>query len=111
MTTNTIGLLAFILGATDTARYPDVAPVGIVNVIQFEDQELIVTGAPFKYTKLFPCELPKPEPFNTTWLPTEAVVAEIPEIIGATEVLELTETLSKTPAARFEDESPADNPM
>jgi hypothetical protein len=51
---NTTELLSFMLGATETIRYPDVAPVGIVIVIAALLQELIVTGTAFNSTTLSP---------------------------------------------------------
>ena len=88
------GLLSFILGATETAKYPDVAPDGIVIVIDVALQELIVTGLSFSTTALFPCEAPNPEPEITIWLPAEAVVADTLVIAGAGFAVVLIETLS-----------------
>jgi hypothetical protein len=39
-------------GAKETTRYPDVAPVGIVKVIDVPLQELIVAGKSFNNTTL-----------------------------------------------------------
>jgi hypothetical protein len=94
VTVKSTGLLSFMLGATDTTRSPDIAPLGIVIVIDVSLQELIVTTVPFSNTTLLPCELPKPEPVIVTWLPTDAVVAEIPLICGAGFADELIDTLS-----------------
>jgi hypothetical protein len=90
----TTGLLSSMLGATDTTRSPDVAPVGIVIVIDVLLQELIVTAEPLSSTTLLPCEAPNPVPEITTWLPTEPVVAETPVIAGAGLAVVLTDTLS-----------------
>jgi hypothetical protein len=63
---NVSGLLSFMLGATDTTKYPEVAPAGMVIRIEVALQVLIVTGAPFRYTTLLPCDVPNPEPEITT---------------------------------------------
>jgi hypothetical protein len=55
-----------MLGATETMKFPEVAPVGIVRVMEVLLQELIVTGALFSVTKLPFCVAPKPEPVITT---------------------------------------------
>jgi hypothetical protein len=91
-----------MLGATDTAKRPEVAPVGIVAIIAVGLQELIVSGDPFSNTWLVDSEVPKPEPDTTTWLPTAPVVAESPVIAGAGEVVELIDTLSNVAVARVE---------
>ena len=70
-------------GPTDTTRYPDVAPAGIVIVIELALQELIVAATAFIRAWLLPCDAPNPDPEITIWLPTEAVVAETPVITGA----------------------------
>jgi hypothetical protein len=49
---NTKALLSFIAGATETSINPEVAPEGIVTVIEVLLQALIVTGALFKKTSL-----------------------------------------------------------
>ena len=59
-------LLSFIPGATETSNGPDVAPAGIVIVIDVPLHVLIVTAAPFSSTPLPPCEPPNPEPEITT---------------------------------------------
>jgi hypothetical protein len=63
-----------MLGATETTIGPDVAPEGIVMMIDVAVQESIVTGAPFSVTRLVPWEVPNPDPEITTWLPIDAVV-------------------------------------
>jgi len=83
-----------MLGATETTKYPEVAPVGIVVTMDVLPHELIVTGVLFKVTTLLPLEAPKPEPEMTTWLPTEPVVAETPVMRGAGLEEVLTETES-----------------
>jgi hypothetical protein len=64
-------------------------------------QELIVTSASFKRTTPLPCDAPKFEPLITTWLPTDAVVAETPVITGAGLAVELTDTLSNVPVNKL----------
>jgi hypothetical protein len=60
------GLLLFMLGATVTAKGPEVAPAGIVMVMDVALQELMVTPAPFSSTTLLPCAPPNPVPEITT---------------------------------------------
>jgi len=84
-----------MLGATSTDITPDVAPAGIVTVIEVALHELIVTGASFNKTTLDPCEAPNPVPEITTWEPTGPVVAESAVITGTVSAVELTDTLSK----------------
>jgi hypothetical protein len=88
-----------MVGATDTARIPEVAPLGIVIVMDVADQELIVVGRPFKRTWLLPADAPKPVPEITTWLPMEPVVAETLVMRGAVDEVELIETLSSVAVA------------
>jgi hypothetical protein len=57
-------LLLFMVGATETAKGPEVAPDAIVRVIDVSLQELIVIGAPFSRTTLLPCVAPNPLPLN-----------------------------------------------
>jgi hypothetical protein len=54
VTVNATGLLSFMLGPTETTKGPEVAPDGIVMVIDVALQELIVTRAPFSVTMLLP---------------------------------------------------------
>jgi hypothetical protein len=63
---NVTGLLVFMLGATDTAKGPEVAPVGIVMVMDVALQELIVTAPLFSVTMLLPWDAPNPVPEITT---------------------------------------------
>src|SRR5690242_3319585 len=102
MTTNGTGLLAFMVGATRTARGPEVAPVGIVAVIEVSLQEFTVMSAPLRLTRLLPWVEPKPAPEITTWLPTEPVVVERLLITGGGAAAEFTETLSKVAVANVE---------
>ncbi len=95
-------MLAFMLGATNTANGPEVAPVGIVMVIEVALQVLMVAGAPFSITALLPCEAPKPVPVITTWLPTDPEVVDRLVITGAGEAVELTDTLSNVAVPRLE---------
>jgi hypothetical protein len=88
------GLLSFMLGATDTTKSPDAAPLGIVIEIEASPHELIVAAVPGNRTTLDPWDAPKKEPETTTWVPTGPVVAEREVIAGAGEVAELNETLS-----------------
>jgi hypothetical protein len=93
-------LLSFIPGATDTSNGPDVAPAGMVIVIDVPLHALIVTAEPFNRTVLPPCGLPNPLPEITTWLPTDPVVADTPVITGAGAAAELTDTLSNVAVAK-----------
>ena len=92
-------LLSFMLGAMETSKGPEVAPGGIVIVMDVPLQVLVVTAAPFSRTALPPCEAPKPEPEITTWLPIEPVVAETAVITGADVAAELTDTPSNVAVA------------
>jgi len=83
-----------MLGATDTTIGPDVAPTGIVTVIDVLLQELIVTAMPLNSAALLPCEAPNPDPEIVTWLPTDPVVADRFVITGAGDAVELIDTLS-----------------
>jgi hypothetical protein len=83
-----------------TTIQPDVAPVGIVMLIEVLLQEFTVTGTAFSVTKLGPRVAPKLSPVMVTWLPIGPVVTESPVIAGAGLALELTETLSNV--AEFE---------
>jgi hypothetical protein len=66
VTVKSMALLSFMLGATDTTSGPDVAPDGIVIVMEVLLQEFTVTGASFKRTTLLLCEAPKTDPEITT---------------------------------------------
>ena len=59
-----------MLGATDTTKEPDVAPDGIVTVMDDALQKFTITGEPFNVTKLLPCVDPKLDPSISTWLAT-----------------------------------------
>jgi len=48
------GLLFVMLGATEIASGPELAPEGMVMVMDVPLQELMVTGAPFRVTTLLP---------------------------------------------------------
>jgi hypothetical protein len=84
-----------MLGATETSKYPEVAPAGIVVTIDVLVHELTVIGAPFSMTKLPPSDAPKPVPVICTWPPIDPVVADTAVIAGAGLAVELTDTLSK----------------
>ena len=43
-----------MLGATETSKGPEVAPAGIVIVMEVSLQELTVANAPFSRTTLLP---------------------------------------------------------
>src|SRR5580658_5284319 len=66
VTENSTALLLVILGATDTSRGPDVAPAGIVTMIEVLFQESIVKGRSFSVTWLPFCDTPKPLPVIVT---------------------------------------------
>jgi hypothetical protein len=93
-----------MLGATETTIGPDVAPVGIVMLMDVAPHVLIVTGVPFKITMLPFCDPPNPEPKIVTWLPIGPVVADRLVITGAEDPDPgaLTDTLSKVAVARLE---------
>jgi hypothetical protein len=91
-----------MLGPTKTAISPDVAPVGIVIVMEVALHELIVTAVSFRRTALLPCEAPNPEPEMTTWLPTGPVVEDRLVITGAVIAVELSDTLSKVAVNRVD---------
>jgi hypothetical protein len=55
-------LLSFMFGATDTNSGPDVAPEGIVIVIEVALHEVTFTDTPFRRTKLPLCVAPNPDP-------------------------------------------------
>ena len=96
------GLLLFMLGATDTAKGPEVAPDGTVMVMDVVLQELMVTSPPFSVTMLLPWDPPNPVPEITTGLPIGPVVAEALVMTGAGAEAELTDTLSKVAVASAE---------
>jgi hypothetical protein len=91
-----------MLGATDTTSGPDVAPDGIVMIIDVAVQEFTVTGTSFKSTELLPCMPPNPEPEIATWVPTVPVVADTLLMMGPGEVLEVIDTLSNVAVVRLE---------
>ena len=91
-----------MLGATDTNNGPDVAPTGIVMLIDVPLQVLTVTAAPFSNTALPPCAVPNPLPEIITWLPIDPVVAETAVITGAGAAAELSDTLSNVAVAKEE---------
>ncbi len=89
----------FILGATETARAPEVAPIGMEIEIEVPLHDSTVTGLPFNKTTLEPCCAPKFNPVICTWLPTAPVVAETEVIDGPGAAVELIDKLSKTAVA------------
>src|SRR6266850_3314879 len=100
VTVKRTALLSFMLGAAETSKGPEVAPTGMVILIDVPLQVLIVTAAPFSRTALPPCKAPKPEPEITTWLPMDPVVAETAVMTGAGAAAELTDTLSNVAVAK-----------
>jgi hypothetical protein len=91
-----------MVGATETAKGPEVAPDGMVIVMDVAPQELIVAKLPFSVTMLLPWDAPKPVPEITTWLPIAPAVGETLVITGAGAAVELTDTLSKVVVASAE---------
>jgi hypothetical protein len=91
-----------MLGATRTANGPEVAPEGIVMLIELSLQELLVAVVPFRITALFPCVAPNPEPEITTELPTDPVVAETPLITGPGVPGVVMDTLSNVAVAKLD---------
>src|SRR2546427_12226793 len=89
-----------MLGAMDTSNDPEVAPTGIVMLIDVLLQVLTVTAAPFSNTALPPCEAPNPVPEITTWLPMDPVVAETAVMTGTGAAAELSDRLSNVALAK-----------
>jgi hypothetical protein len=94
VTVKKTGLLLSKLGATSTTTSPEVAPVGIVTVIEELPHELTVIAASFRSTTLLPWLDPNPVPLMAKELPTEPVVADNVDITGADVADEVTDTLS-----------------
>src|SRR3974377_2166142 len=84
-------LLLFMLGATETNRYPDVAEAEIVITMDVSLHESMVIGEPLSVTALAPCVAPNPDPVITTWLPIAAVVAETLVMLGPGDAVQHTE--------------------
>jgi hypothetical protein len=76
-------LLLVMLGARAAPKYPELAPVGIVTVIEVALQESTVTGASLRRPALLPWEAPNPVPEITTCWLTDPVVAETPVICSS----------------------------
>jgi len=91
-----------MLGAMEASKDPEVAPTGIVMLIDVPLQVFTVTAAPFSNTALPPCIAPNPLPVITTWLPMDPVVAETAVITGAGAAVELTDMLSNVALASEE---------
>src|SRR5258708_16304424 len=89
-------------GAMEGSKAREVAPAGIVMLIDVPLQVLMVTAAPFSRTALPLCVAPKPVPEITTWLPMDPVVAETAVITGAGAAAELSDTLSNVAVAKAE---------
>ena len=66
VTSNSTGLLSFMLGAMEITRSPVVAPLGTVAMMEPALQLLIVIATPFIRTKLPFCEAPKFDPLICT---------------------------------------------
>jgi hypothetical protein len=88
-----------MLGAMETSISPELAPTGIVMLIDVPLHVLIVTAVPFSSTALPPCKAPNPVPDITTWLPIDPVVADTAVMTGAGAAAELTDTLSNVAVA------------
>jgi hypothetical protein len=54
VTVKITGLLSFMLGATETTKGPEVAPAGMVMLMEVAPQVLTVTGAALSVTALLP---------------------------------------------------------
>ena len=104
MIVNGIGLLSFMLGASETTREPDVPPAGIVIVIEESAQELTAAAESLRKTWLPPWDAPKPEPLRMTCAPTGPVVAEAVVIMGEVAPPDVRETLSNVAVPRLEVE-------
>jgi len=91
-----------MLGATETVSGPEVAPEGIVMLIDVSLQELTGTGEPLNMTSLLPCDPPNPEPEMVTGLPVVPVVAETDKMLGPGVEVVLMDTLSKVAVASAE---------
>ena len=85
-----------MLGATATVSGPEVAPGGMVTLIEVALQAFTVIAKPFRNTTLLPCNVPKPVPEMVTEFPGNPIVVEREEIVGAGDAALLTETLSNT---------------
>ena len=95
------GLLAFMLGATETTNGPEVAPDGTLVLMVLLLQPLMVASEPFNVTVLVPCVAPKPLPDITIGFPIVPVVAETVLIAGAATEAKFTDTLSNVAVARL----------
>ena len=102
VTVKVTGLLAFMLGATETTNGPEVDPAGTLVLIVLLLQLLIVAAEPFNITVLVPCVAPNPVPDITTGFPAVPVVAETVLIAGDITEAKLTDTLSKVAVAKLE---------
>jgi hypothetical protein len=51
-----------MVGATETVKRPEVAPDGMVTLMDVSIQLLIVTAVPLSVATLLPCIAPNPEP-------------------------------------------------
>ena len=91
-----------MVGATRTARGPDVAPVGIVAVTDVTLQAVTGATSPFSITALLPCVAPNPDPEMTTELPTGPPVVDSAVMAGVGALGVLTDTLSNVAVARAE---------
>lgn len=83
------------LPATVTSTFPVVAPFGTGTSISVSPQLVGIAGVELNVTVLDPWEAPKLVPVITTEVPTGPEFADRPEIVGAGDVVELIDTLSK----------------
>jgi hypothetical protein len=91
-----------MVGATRTARGPDVAPVGIVAVTEVALQAVTGATTPFSITALLPCVAPNPDPEITTEVPTGPPVVDSAVMAGVAALGVFTDTLSNVAVARAE---------
>jgi len=91
-----------MVGATRTARGPDVAPVGIVAVTDVALQAVTGATTPLTITVPVLCVAPNPDPEMTTDVPTGPAVVDSELMAGAGALGVLTDTLSNVAVARAE---------
>lgn len=96
------GLLLFMVGPRSTVRGPDVAPLGMVAVIEFGLQEFTVITLSFKTTRLFPWEAPKPDPNTDMSYPGSPDAGQMLLMAGGEDAAEETETLSIVAVTRVQ---------
>src|SRR2546428_501718 len=89
-----------MLGAMVTSNGPEVAPTGIVMLIDVPLQVYTVTAAPFSNTALPPCKAPNPVPEITSSLPLDPAGAETEAMTRAGAAAEVSATLSHVARAQ-----------